>query len=399
MHSLQEELRGSLENVVIFIADSVRYDHLPDTVKSQGTSFRGIAPSTYTASSIPSILTSTYPPEHKIWHFSDRLSREPYLFAKFPNSGVNVSNVWGKDYEDDEKPTLKMLNLDANTTLDMLDTPFAYVIHDHGGHQPYGEDEDQFGGISAHGFFKDHRDDQPEINRLYREGIDVSTERFINLRQRLEENGLLDDTLLIYTSDHGQILGEFGGIYGHNHPMTPGVLEVPIVFSGGGIERGKVGTQLVSSVDVVPTALRILDYEIPQEMVGADLTGSAGTDRIIRSDVWKRTRFGELINYKASSVWSDNGGVVINRSNIVQRMLFGLGLHYYRASHAPIVRNDLFTNSKPILNYYLKKRVEFGSYDGSYPPGRLLESRFERGENSGAVDVDAEQLRALGYLE
>jgi hypothetical protein len=65
----------SVENGFVFVADSVRTDFVPDVVTEIGVSAQAVAPSTFTASSVPSLLTGTYPAEHQVWDFDGLLSR------------------------------------------------------------------------------------------------------------------------------------------------------------------------------------------------------------------------------------------------------------------------------------------------------------------------------------
>lgn len=66
-----------------------------------------------------------------------------------------------------------------------------------------------------------------------------------------ERLGLLDNTRLAYTSDHGESYGHHG-IFGKNHLLEPAV-RVPLLMSGPGIPSGKVVQQCVSAVDVFHT--------------------------------------------------------------------------------------------------------------------------------------------------
>lgn len=72
--------------------------------------------------------------------------------------------------------------------------------------------------------------------------------------QALEESGQLDDTVIVVTADHGDMLGERGLWY----KMTwfEHSARVPLVMAGPGIARGKAGAPC-SLVDILPTFLDI----------------------------------------------------------------------------------------------------------------------------------------------
>jgi len=70
----------------------------------------------------------------------------------------------------------------------------------------------------------------------------------------LDEQGLGDDTLLIVTSDHGELLGEHGGTWGHVHTLYDELLRVPLVMRyPQRIPAGRVSNVPVESLDLVPT--------------------------------------------------------------------------------------------------------------------------------------------------
>ena len=46
----------------------------------------------------------------------------------------------------------------------------------------------------------------------------------------IEKRDLKDDTLIIFLSDHGELLGEYGGLVGHGEVTVPEVVYVPVIF-------------------------------------------------------------------------------------------------------------------------------------------------------------------------
>lgn len=86
------------------------------------------------------------------------------------------------------------------------------------------------------------------------EFIDESVGRILNA---VTDMGLADDTLIVFTSDHGDVFGDHGLLLKHFTHYS-GVITVPMIFSGGGLSDG-IHDQLVSSADVAPTVLDLLD--------------------------------------------------------------------------------------------------------------------------------------------
>jgi choline-sulfatase len=74
-----------------------------------------------------------------------------------------------------------------------------------------------------------------------------------NIRQALEETGQLENTIFVYSSDHGESLGEHGLWYKNN--LFDVAARVPLVMAGPGIPRGARVDTPVGLVDLVRTFL------------------------------------------------------------------------------------------------------------------------------------------------
>jgi len=91
----------------------------------------------------------------------------------------------------------------------------------------------------------------------------------------LEKLGMADNTIIIYTSDHGDLMGEHGMILKGPSPFN-GVLNVPLIWKVPGITKpGSVSDSLISSIDFAPTLLKLLNIKTrdqPPDMQGVDMT-------------------------------------------------------------------------------------------------------------------------------
>lgn len=103
----------------------------------------------------------------------------------------------------------------------------------------------------------------------------------------LEENDLLENTLVIFTSDNGPWYeGATGGQRGRKDTNYNGGSHVPcIAYMPGTIPEGEVYDGLMSGVDIFPTVLSMLDIDLPQDRIidGMDmwrfLTGESESPR------------------------------------------------------------------------------------------------------------------------
>lgn len=105
--------------------------------------------------------------------------------------------------------------------------------------------------------------------------------------EALEQTNQLDDTLILFTSDHGEMLGDLG-LIGKSNMYAPAV-QVPLLMRGpngaGAGERIDVPTNLV---DVAPTVVRAAGQKAPDTWDGEDLVQiaqdpSAYSDRVVLS--------------------------------------------------------------------------------------------------------------------
>lgn len=86
----------------------------------------------------------------------------------------------------------------------------------------------------------------------------------------LEENGLMDNTLIVYTSDQGFLLGEHG-LYDKRF-MYEESFRTPLIMAWRGhIRPGSVCRQLVQNIDYAPTLLAAAGVETPEDMDGVSL--------------------------------------------------------------------------------------------------------------------------------
>lgn len=89
---------------------------------------------------------------------------------------------------------------------------------------------------------------------------------------RLRERGLYDDTLIVFTSDHGEYLG-FHHLLLKSGPMYDPLLRVPLLLKlPNRRDAGTTRPVLCSNVDLAPTLLKACDVEPSPLMTGLDLS-------------------------------------------------------------------------------------------------------------------------------
>jgi len=116
----------------------------------------------------------------------------------------------------------------------------------------------------------------PKLSPLYDDEVhyvDVMIERLVSaVRGRSDA----EHTLIVFTSDHGESLGEHGYYYEHGDFVYQATLRVPLIFKmPGRIPAGRIIDSPVSLLDVLPTVLSLLGVDPPESAAieGRDISG------------------------------------------------------------------------------------------------------------------------------
>jgi hypothetical protein len=83
----------------------------------------------------------------------------------------------------------------------------------------------------------------------------------------LKNSGLLDQTLVIITDDHGEMLGENGGPIGHGWAITPQLTNIPLIIMDPDNPGYRINDAIGSQVDLLPTILDLLGIPVPQDQL------------------------------------------------------------------------------------------------------------------------------------
>jgi arylsulfatase A-like enzyme len=135
-----------------------------------------------------------------------------------------------------------------------------------------------------------------------------------SIMKALEEEGLLENTIVVYTSDHGDFVGRHSMIekcaIGHN--VYEETLRVPLIVSRPEqIKRGQVIDDLVELFDLYPTLLELADIKLPKTKHGIDAAslaaalteGKSVNRKYIVSENWSQAAV-ITENYKLG-IWLD----------------------------------------------------------------------------------------------
>ena len=124
------------------------------------------------------------------------------------------------------------------------------------------------------GFWKDATEEQWKLMTMrYWANCTWMDDMFGRVLNALDEKGLLDNALIVYVSDHGEMLGE--RYYRFNkYCLYESSVRVPMILSGTALPeefRGKIDQRPAELVDVYPTLLEAAGIEVPATAEGRNL--------------------------------------------------------------------------------------------------------------------------------
>jgi tetratricopeptide (TPR) repeat protein len=277
------------KNVLLITIDTLRADrlscyskehlHTPniDSLAERGILFsRAFAHSSTTLSSHTNILCGTTPLYHGIHdNYNFILSKEFLTLAEHLKSfgystgafigGFPLDSRFGLDqgfdiYDDDfgkksEGEIRAEFVVDkALAWLKLKESPWFLWIHCYDPHDPY---------------------DPPDPFRSQHEKVPYNGEvAYVDavlktLFSYLEKNDLYKNTVVIFTGDHGEALGQHGEMT-HGYFAYNEVIWIPLIIYSPGLAKGRVD-QYVSHIDIFPSICDILHIEKPSFLQGRSL--------------------------------------------------------------------------------------------------------------------------------
>jgi arylsulfatase A-like enzyme/cytochrome c-type biogenesis protein CcmH/NrfG len=401
-------------NVVLVTIDTLRADHLRsygyEAIKTpvisaladEGVLFENvIAQTPITLPSHASILTGTYPFYHGLQDVVGRLrDGVPTLAEWFKEQGYATGAVvgssvllaqWGLDrgfdfYEDNfptqgirqvdfsrvERPANRVIDLALSWLENNRDRPFFLWVHLYDPHDPYEPPEP---------FASQYRE-QPYDGEV--EFIDSELGRFF---EGLKKWGLYDDSLIVFTSDHGESLGEHKEKY-HAYYIYDCSIRIPLIFripahlSKGQLSPGSRIPNQVRSVDIAPTVMQLLGKQVMEWIQGEGLVAMmAGKRPNIDLDAYAETHYPRI-----HFGWSPLFSYSTPEHKFIEAPITEL----YDLKQDPGEVQSIIEKESALANQLKSRMYELQK---KYAP-------VNRGEDgSEAVDVDTiERLKALGYV-
>jgi len=426
-------------SVLLISIDTLRADHLGcygyrkeltpniDEFAADSLLFvNAIAPSPWTIPSHVSMLTGYFPSSIGVRTYEDKipaaidslaelLKEKGYLTASF-NGGGLVSSIYGFAQGFDIYWSISTSFGQIPNEIERIDEKvmeylgkierrkFFIFYHTYQVHTPYwvheGFSEPEAKTCRAHYADPHHRvEPLPYCHLSYEGEVKYMDYHIGRLFDFLKESGLYDDTLIIFTSDHGEaFIDDERGMTGHAYKLYDELIRVPLIVKfPNGVFGGRVIDAQVRLQDVVPTVLDVLK-----------IGGFAGQGKSLMPLV----KGGESTGLEAMSEFYPlpNPTIDIHFPGLNTQKL-----SFRRPDVKLIV--DLSKRSSELYDLEAdpKERANLlsGPAPGAYPRGlemfaaliRAIEENalehpgVDGGERAGMTPELREQLKALGYIQ
>lgn len=373
-------------NVFLYVSDALRYDAVPDCLRDRAAVVRTISSGLATPESMTTLVSGRYPPQHGIWQFSSRLADDVFtVFDLLPNAH--------HDFDHNGHILRDVLGAPGGhcESIPDLEEPFVYLVKDNYPHAPYGISlADENPAVdSFEEYWSRYGTDPERVRSDYHRGARKSGERFLRMVETLEDENLLEETFVVFTADHGELLGEYG-LVDHGMHTCRELVEVPTMFFN---ESVTVDGDFIGHVDVLPTIASAIGESIPgaRRLPGRDLFAGADDGRMILNQV-RRSRFRE------TSTWDEGGAHVFSADQLTQRLR--LAMEYLR------VRATAKRNRRNVVSLVRTLAKRDRTIDTPLHTRSEAESFVDEVERTGFEtagrhldQATVERLEQLGYRE
>jgi arylsulfatase A-like enzyme len=444
------ERQEKTTNVILISIDTLRADHLGcygyerdtspqiDQLAEDSVTFLNTyASSPWTLPSHVSLLTSLHNAHHQVYYeddsmdpslvtLADKMRKDHFCCAAFTGGGF-VSSDYGFSkgfdaYGNDERTTFRqdaaehLFRLVSGWLDQQKGKNFFLFLHTYQPHNPYAcpyPYKTMFLGKGARwrqidlishlggnpGIFKTlPAEELWNIVGLYDGEIRYTDEKLIGpLIQKLKDMGMYDQTMIIFTSDHGEEFYEHHG-WGHGHSLYDESLKVPLIIKFPQSQfKGQRIDDIVSLVDIFPTVLEEtgIDFsalEIDGQSLLPLIKGKEKGDRTFLADIASNV----LASHIPQRITLNRGRekLILNKHFRPEDLSFFISpppdlgpVELYNLALDPGEKQNIADNNPQVANQFIQR------IDAIYEAAMKRETK--------KLEMDEElkkRLKALGYI-
>ena len=164
-------------------------------------------------------------------------------------------------------------------------------------------------------------------------------DRFIgNLIDRLQAQGIYDETLIVVTADHGSSFRHGQRRRARNDGNLADILLVPLIVKLPQQVSGVVSDRVVETIDILPTIAEVLSATVPYEVDGRSLLDNSGPERPHRT----------FIQRNAERVRVETYAQQLEDPGLEQKLLHFHSSLYALGPHASLVGRLVSTLDLPV---------------------------------------------------
>ncbi|MCH7701623.1 MAG: sulfatase [Planctomycetes bacterium] len=427
-------------NFLLYVTDTLRADALGcygnatvetptlDALAAKGVLFeKAIAPSSWTRASMASILTGLYPTAHKTAERLDQLPDVPRMTELLRERGYRTANFTtnrnteevfgfrpGFDFFEQfgEPGEVSRVKIAENTVqseqlheaiiawLDGLerDVPFFIVALAIDPHTPYAPpaEFDRYGDPNYQGRLAADLpsrqaqriinnanvspDDQARTRSLYHGEVAHNDHTLGTLVRHLDTIGRADNTIVVFTSDHGEEFWEHG-IRGHGKTLFVQAIHVPLIwYDPARVGGGRRLSNPVSTIDIIPTILAEAGITPPAALQGRNLFAEPDGTRAVFSELTlDGSRIWAAYLHPWKLIWNEGTG---------QESLFNMSSDPQQQQNLASAEPGERTRLRAILDRHLSASRKLGNDISS---GRVVLNE------SDIPEATRRQLADIGY--
>jgi arylsulfatase A-like enzyme len=294
-------------------------------------------------------------------------------------SNINASPKFGYDqgfekYNFVKKPTARNVRLQSMKALRSLKRkkPFFLYLHFMDPHSPYwppepydkhfdplykgeitGQSHKQLDQIML-GKVKFSQQDLEHLVAQYDAEILYFDSELRALFADIESLGLLENSIIIFTSDHGEEFFEHGKLL-HGYTLYQEQLRVPLIILGKGIPKRRIRST-VSSLDILPSLLSLLNIKENTRFQGRDITPILDKKAINASPLFAEASLNAVFTIKFKSVILDDWKYINDLLNNSEE-LYNLKENPAENNNLASKNPDQLTKMRDMMNKFIQSTV------------------------------------------
>jgi arylsulfatase A-like enzyme len=210
--------------------------------------------------------------------------------------------------------------------------------------------------------------------------------------EKMKSLGMLDESIIIVTADHGELLGEKDKIFGHGGYFGEGGMHIPLLIRFPKTDDIKFPDRvdaLVKSSDLLLTLADIHDFEIPHEL----LSGKSLLSLIQEPEM-------EINPYMVAEKRGIPGYCYRTKQHKLIYWMENAPIEFYDLTEDPEAINNMYEQNKITANYYLTNLKKWIISQNLIKNALLKGDPAKRESDIKQIDEKTlENLKALGYIK